>query len=317
MEIAIAGFGQLEPQTLAPFTATLEQLQGEPQATRLAALLTGFLQELLNSMPIAALPNVPAFRWADLWTRAMIAALRLPAPSAGKKVSGTLAPLGIDLRHHGYFVSADVYSLLDGSVVRVTLSSYKVDVIRGAETWQCFGKAAEPLLKAVAGGQGLAVTDATLLPTGDLLLDGTARVKGSSSSLDTAKKALAAVSLPSVSALDRHPLQIAEPVYLEGYTANGGGTSLDLGDGASLRVATERISGISELQPAHVVGSKALLGLLRFDGGAWAVQPLAVAGPKETVFTGSGSAAPPKTGKKKPTLGILRERASRLLRKKA
>ena len=47
MELAIAGFGQLEPQTLAPFAATLEQLQAEPLMTRLAALLTGFRQELL------------------------------------------------------------------------------------------------------------------------------------------------------------------------------------------------------------------------------------------------------------------------------
>jgi hypothetical protein len=320
MEIAIAGFGQLEPQTLAPFAATLEQLQAEPLATRLAALLTGFQQELLGAMPIAALPSVPAFRWADLWTRAMIAALRPPAPAAGKKVSGTLAPLGLDLRHHNYFVSADLYGALDGGVVRVTLSSYKVDVVRGAEVWQCFGKPAEPLLKALAGQQAVVVGDATLLQTGDLLLDGTARVKGASSPLGAAKKALgpgAAPAVPGVAALDRHPLQIAEPVYLEGYKADKDGTSLDLGDGVALRVATERVSGISELQPEHLTGFAALFGLLRFDGGAWAVQPLAAAGPKGAVFTGSGAAEPPKTGKKKPTLAILKERASRLLRKKA
>ncbi|HKI31204.1 MAG TPA: hypothetical protein VKA46_05015 [Gemmataceae bacterium] len=323
MEIAIAGFGQLEPQTLAPFAATLEQLQAEPLTTRLAALLTGFRQELLNAMPIAALPALPAFRWADLWTRAMIAALRPPAPAAGKKVSGTLSPLGIDLRHHGYFVSADVYGVLDGSeprLVRVTLSSYKVDVVRGSEMWQCFGKPAEPLLKAVADLQGLAVNDATLLPTGDLLMDGKVKVKGADASLDAARKWLApgaAPALPSVAALDRHPVQIAEPILLEGYKPNKEGTALDLGDGVSLRVATERISGTSELQAEHVAGSTMLLGLLRFDGGAWAVQPLAVAGPKGSIFTGMGAAEPPKTGKKKPTLVILKERASRLLRKKA
>jgi hypothetical protein len=320
MEIAIAGFGQLEPQTLAPFAATLEQLQAEPLATRLAALLTGFRQELLNAMPITALPSVPAFRWADLWTRAMIGALRTPAPVSGKKVSGTLAPLGIDLRHHGFFVSADVYGVFDDRVVRVTLSSYKVDVVRGAEVWQCFGKRAEPLLKALAGQQAVVLGDATLLPTGDLLLDGTAKVKGANSSLDVARKALGPgtkLRAASVAALDRHPLQLAEPVYLENYKANEDGTSLDPGDGATLRVATERISAISELQPAQVAGSAALFGLLRFDGGAWAVQPLAVAGSKGPAFTGSGAAEPPKTGKKKPTLAILRERAGRLLRKKA
>jgi hypothetical protein len=36
-----------------------------------------------------------------------------------------------------------------------------------------------------------------------------------------------------------------------------------------------------------------------------------------TLFTGSGAGEPPKLGKKqKPTLAVLRERASRLLRKK-
>src|SRR5262249_23038305 len=176
------------------------------------------------------------------------------------------------------------------------------------------------LLKAVANQQALAVEDATLLPTGDLLLGDKAKAKGARPLLDTAKKALAAgaaVPLPGVAALDRHPVQIAEPAFLEGYQANKEGTSLDLGDGASLRVATERISGISELQSGHLAGSSALFGLLRFDGGAWAVQPLAVAGPKATAFTGSGAAEPPKSGKKKPTLVILKERASRLLRKKS
>src|SRR5262249_60782172 len=51
MEVALAGFPQLESQTLAPFLSTLEQLQGEPRALRLAALLTGLLHQLLESLP--------------------------------------------------------------------------------------------------------------------------------------------------------------------------------------------------------------------------------------------------------------------------
>jgi hypothetical protein len=324
MEIAIAGFGQLEPQTLAPFSATLEQLQAEPLTTRLAALLTGFQQELLNAMPVAALPSVPVFRWADLWTRAMIAALRPSAPAAGEKVSGTLALLGVDLRHHGYFISADVYGVLEAReprVVRVPLSAYKVDVVRGAEAWQCFDDAAGPVLEAVAATQRLAVRGATLLPTGDLLADGNEDVKGMYKVFDAAKEWLGpggAVPMPSAAALDRHPVHIAEPVYLEGYKASADGTSLDFGDGVSLRVAAERVSGMSALQPDHVAGSVLMIGLLRFDGGAWAVQPLAVRRPGKNgdVFAGSG-AAHRLLGKKKPTLMILKERAGRLLRKKA
>jgi len=202
----------------------------------------------------------------------------------------------------------------------MTLSSYKVDVIRGAEMWQCFGKPAEPVLRAVTGQQGLAITGATLLPTGDLLLDGAAKPKGTCSPLGAAKKWLAPGATPSllsVPALDRHPMQIAEPLYLEGYSPDEHGTNLDLGDGVTLRVALERISGTWQRPAEQIAGSVALCGLLRFDGGAWAVQPLAVAGPKGAVFTYGRTDESTKTGKKKPTLVILKERASRLLRKKA
>ena len=50
---------------------------------------------------------MPVYRWADLWTRAMVASLRPAGTPAGRKVSGTLSVLGVDLRHHGYFVSFD------------------------------------------------------------------------------------------------------------------------------------------------------------------------------------------------------------------
>ena len=328
MELAIAGFGQLDPQALAPFAATLEQLQGEPAATRLAALLTGFHNELLRSLPISALPYVPIYRWADLWTRAMVGSLRAAPSAAGRKVNGTLSPLGMDLRQHGFFVSTEVYGLLedDGArLVRVTLSSYKVDVVRGAELGRCFGKAAEPLLKGLCGRSSLKVKDATLLPTGDLLWDGEAKAGKAFAWADLAAKGLApgatdVPTLPGVAAADRHPVQLAEPVYLEGYKAvEDDGWRLEFDDGATLGMATSRMGRSSELSPEHLKKSRGLFGLLRFDSGAWAVQPLAVSRPGEKppeTFVGSALFdAPPK--KKKPTLAILQERASRLLRKKS
>ncbi len=328
MELAIAGFGQLEPQALAPFGATLEQLQGEPSATRLAALLTGFQQELLRSMPISALPHIPLFRWADLWTRAMVGALRPPPAVAGTKASGALSPLGLDLRQHGFFVSADLYGLFEegksARLVRVTLSSYKVDVVRGGELWRCFGPRAEPLLRALARHEALKVKNATLLPTGDLLWDGEAKAGTAFSWTDAAKRlapgAEDGLATPLAAPVDRHPVQLAEPVFLENFAASeDDGWRLDLGDGVALGVATKRIGQASELRPEHLKKAASLFGLLRFDGGAWSVQPLAVSRPGQKpaeAFTGSGACdAPP--AKKKATLGVLRERASRLLRKKS
>jgi hypothetical protein len=329
MELALAGFQQLEYATLAPFTATLEQMQGEPALTRLAALLTGFLQELLDALPVATLPDVPAYRWVDLWTRAMVGSLRPPDAQAGEKVGGNLSILGLDLRHHGYFASFDAYGLLEGvgptRVVRTTLSSYKVDVVLGAEMWQCFPKTAEPLLRAVSERKTLKLRDATLLPTGDLLWGGPVSVGGGYSCPDLAAKWLApgaaTPALPAVAAADRHPVQLAEPVYLEGYQAQDGEAPfLDFGDGVRVDIAANRLSRASELQPEQVAKSKSLVGLLRFDGGQWSVQPLAVAltGPKAAeAFTGSGALAALGKGKKGNTLAVLQERASRLLRKKS
>jgi hypothetical protein len=329
MELALAGFKQLEYQTLAPFSATLEQLQAEPSLTRLAALLTGFQQELLEAMPVASLPSVPVCRWADLWTRAMIVAVRPPVAPTGHKAAGTLRVLGVDLRHHGYFISFDAYALLEQGgqtqVVRTTLSSYKVDCVQGPEMWQCFDVRTEPLLRAISEHVALDVRDMTLLPTGDLLWDGTTKAGKAFPFLDAAKQwlrpgASPAATLPAVAAADRHPVQIAEPVYLEGYqVCDGDDLHLDCGDGAVLRVAAERLSSASELQPDQVKQSEALLGLLRFDGGAWGVQPLAVRlGGKKggEAFTGSGAYAFVRGGKGE-TLATLQERAGRLLRKKS
>jgi hypothetical protein len=70
----------------------------------------------------------------------------------------------------------------------------------------------------------------------------------------------------------------------------------------------------------HVCKSKAMLGLLRFDGGHWSVQPLAVTvgGKKETCeYVGSGAIAALAPRKKGDVLAILQERASRLLRQKS
>jgi hypothetical protein len=327
MELAVAGFRQLEYQTLAPFSSTLEHLQGEPSTVRLAALLTGFLNELLGALPTAALPELPVYRWADLWTRAMVGSLRAPVAPAGRKVGGALTPLGVDLRQHGYFVSFDAYALLETGdetrVVRVTQSAYKVDVVFGAEVWQCFPKEAEPLLRAIGQQTRLKVEDMTLLPTGDLLWDGKASAGKPFDILDVAAGWLApgtkqAPQWPVVAALDRHPVQLAEPVYLTGYTVHEGEAPRIELDGAALPMAVSRMAGASELQAEHVAKSSALVGLLRFDGGHWSVQPLAVAtaGKKGPEYTGSRMAEH-LVKKKGATLATLRERASRLLRQKA
>jgi hypothetical protein len=328
MELALAGFQQLEESTLAPFVATLEHLQGEPRATRLASVLTGFLRELLDALPIASLPEVPVYRWTDLWTRAFLASLRPPAPPAGRKVSGTLTVLGVDARRHGYFASIDCYAVLENEtkqVVRVTRNAYKVDVVVGPDVWKCFFKKPEPLLQAISSHAVLKVADITLLPTGDLLWDGKATA-GKAADVMTVVAGLLApgaaepLAFPEVAPVDRHPVQLAELVHLTGYQFHDGKQPTLGIDGIELPLAVARLGSASELTTEHVGNSSALVGLLRFDSGHWSVQPLAVAldGKKGGVeYTGSGAAEAIAPRKKGDVLAILRERASRLLRKKA
>ncbi len=327
MELALAGFQQIEAQTVAPFASTLEHLQAEPRILRLAAILTGFLNELLEAMPVSALPTMPLYRWTDLWTRSMIAAVRSPVPPTGQKVDGKLTIFGADLRQSSFVVSCDLYALLENDtarVVRLTLSSFKVSVIAGADLWSCFPSTTHELLSALSEHDCLTVKGMTLLSTGQLLWDGKAQAGKPADFLALAARlAPGADNAPQalqVDPLDRHPLQLAEPLFLDRYQATGGDKpSLDLGDGVILPIAVRRLGRASELQPHHVAQSKSLLGLLRFDAGHWEVQPLAVVldnKKAEVVFTGS-SAAQSLGGKAAKTLATLKERASKLLRQKS
>jgi hypothetical protein len=131
---------------------------------------------------------------------------------------------------------------------------------------------------------------------------------------------LAGPTFVSVAPEDRHPIQLAEPVFLPVCQVKKGKPPTVEADGASLPLAVERISRASELASADLTEATSLLGLLRFDGGRWAIQPLALSlGGKKAgeVFTGQGMADHLTVKKKGGTLGILRERASRLLRQKA
>lgn len=331
MELAQTGFQHLDQETVAPFAATLTQVQDEPALSRWAALLTGFHQELLHALPVSALPSIPRFRWADLWTRSMLRSLAPAAvPPPGTACKGTLAPLGVELRQHGSFASFVFHSVLDAQdaparIVRTTLASYKVDALRGEELWRCLDRSAQPLLQALSGQTRLHVEEMTLLAAGDLLWDGKARKGPAFPRFSWAAEHLTpgaaeAPALTRLAAEDRHPLHLAVPVFLEGVkvAAANGCCTLTTDDGATVPVTTVGLGSASALQPEHLSRARRLLGLLRFDGGAWQVQPLGVEMAKgQTACVGDNAYEAATKKRKQDTLAILRERASRLLRKKA
>ncbi len=331
MEVALTGFAKLDPAAVTPFMPTLHQLQEQPEQIRLSTVLTGFIDEMLPIIPVTDARNVPLARWSDLWTRAVLAAFPV-APVPTETVSGELHLLGSDLHQSPHLVSIVMYGLLlmeSGSrVVRITLSSYKVDAIPAEEIWFLFPEAA-PLFDALAEKKTLSILAMPLRASGDLLWNGNAEIGKKCQPMKVAEEWFGAEGAQTADPCyllpaDRHPAQLAEPMFLADYQTKKEEERLWLewGDELRLPVAVERISRLSGLTPENIAKSVQMFGLLRFDAQQWSVQPLGIVsqagkgkkGKAETIFSGDQAASlfkkPPKTS----IIATLQERASRLLR---
>lgn len=328
MELALAGFMQMDAAVLAPFTATLEQLHEELKTVRLGMFLTGVQREFMDALPVGELEVVPRRRWVDLWTRGMVAATGLPQPLKSEKASGDFYPLGCDLRHHPNAVSAVIYGVYSPAkgksrFARMTLNSYKVDVVAGADLWTAIDDVYAPAITALASQKVLQIKDMELRATGDLIFNGKATVGASFDMMALAKKHFEpgtkdSLEQPTLDPLDRHPALLAGAVYLDGFKAKSSGGQSELeAHGLTLAVDMDRISSSSALLDAASKNApkwKAIFGLLRFDQGAWRLQPLLLDdGGKKPVYTGEGAS----NSGGKDTIGVLQERAGKLLRQKA
>ena len=185
------------------------------------------------------------------------------------------------------------------------------------------------LAKDLAARRALELTEVPLLPSGDLVWhDDRARPDEPIDPFATARVLLPGALAAPVPPLDRHPVRIAEPVLLEGYTVvtdgDTGSITFDLG-GAAIEADVLRLPASGPLTREAVTASTACLGLVRWDAGRWRVQPLAVQTTVKrktlTVATGDWAQGPTdaKAAKAAATAGdavsVLRERAGRLLRR--
>lgn len=162
---------------------------------------------------------------------------------------------------------------------------------------------------------------------GDLIWsDELARAGEPADAFATARVALPTATDAPTAPLDRHPARIAVPVFLEGYAAQEDDEALTFTvAGHPLAVDTDRIPAAGPLTPKAVATSGACIGLLRWDAGAYRLQPLAVETTvrKKAVAIHAGGWAGGTTDKvgvkaeKAATdaVAVLRERAGRLLRK--
>ncbi|WP_216899878.1 hypothetical protein [Nocardia alni] len=325
-ELAIAGWRGVDHDLVAAADRTVESLLAEPTLRRLAMLLDGFTAELSACAPIATMDRVPARRWADLWTRALLLSRRGTGSTASESVSGRLLPLGVELHEHGTAVQAQLHGVIEiagapARRVRVSVAAAKVDTIAGPAIWQLLGVHRQ-LLTALAEHRALELTDMPLTATGDLLWDDDrAKAGDAADPFVTATVQLPQAQGPSAAPLDRDPVHIAEPVLLEGYRFSDG--VLELGD-QRIRVELDALPSAGPLTPAAVGASSAVIGVLRWDGG-WSLRPLAVRRKVKSALAafhnGDWALGPtdPKVAKAQAKSGdavaVLRERAGRLLRR--
>jgi len=332
-DLARSGWRGLDNDVVSGSAQVVSAMLPDPALRRLATLLDGFAAELAASCPGAALERVPARRWADLWSRAML--LTLPGaadtPVTGT-VTGRLLPLGVDLQEHATAVQAQVHAVFepaDGTVsrlVRASVSAPKPDTVVGAGVWQLL-RPHMSLLAAVSEGRSMDLADMPVTAEGDLIwIDEHARPGQPADPFATARVALPTAADAAAVPLDRHPARIAVPVFLEGYAARKDDDALEFTvAGHPLAVDTDRIPAAGPLTPEAVAASGACIGLLRWDAGSFSVQPLAVETTvrKQAVAVHAGGWAGGTTGQagvkaeKAATdaMSVLRERAGRLLRK--
>lgn len=332
-ELARAGWRGIDHDLVAGAAQIISAMLPDTGLRRLATLLDGFAAELAASCPGASMDRVPARRWADLWSRAML--LTLPgaaeAPAIGT-VTGRLLPLGVDVHEHATAVQAQVHAVFepaDGGtprLVRAGVSSPKPDTVVGAGLWQLL-RPHLSLLAAVSEGRSMDITDMPITADGDLLWsDERARAGEPADVFAAARVVLPTAADTPTAPLDRHPVGIAVPVFLEGYAARREDATLIFAlAGTPLVVDTDRIPAAGPLTPEAVASSSACVGLLRWDAGAFIVQPLAVETTvrKKAVAIHAGGwvgGTTDKAGVKAEkaatdAVTVLRERAGRLLRK--
>jgi hypothetical protein len=198
-------------------------------------------------------------------------------------------------------------------MVRVPWTSYKVSTVVGAEIWDLFRPAADPFLQGLAEGRCIHVSG-ELTATGELWPNAITATVGVASDVFAFGTRLsdAAVALPSLPPAFRHPVQVSEFVYLgDSNCTEEHGNLCWQPSGLPLDRAR---ATIADFDDETLRASKAAFGLVRFDGGGFRFQPLAVLGKGKSLRAGQ-NALKSSNGNKSKTLPILRERAGRLLRR--
>jgi hypothetical protein len=319
-EVALTGWRGVDHDLVSAATGAVQAVLAQPRTRRLAVVLDGLTAELRASCPVARLPQLPLRRWGDLWSRAMLMSSAGIAEPGGEPVSGRLLLLGVDIHEHATAVQAQLHGVLEVSgggparLVRTGVTAAKVETICGPAVWRLL-RGYPVLLAALAEHRAVEVTDLTLLDSGDLLWQEERVSLGEMvDPFATARIHLGSALAPPTPPLDRHPVRIAEPVLVEGPPGED-----------PLPLTLDRLPSCGPLTRAQVAAASAVIGLVRWDGGRWLLQPIGLQATvkRKTVGIHNGDWAngitDPKVAKAEAAAGdaveVLRERAGRLLRR--
>ncbi|MFF3511827.1 hypothetical protein [Streptomyces sp. NPDC002573] len=332
-DLVRAGWQGIDHDMVSGAAQIVSAMLPDPALRRLGTLLDGFAAELAASCPGASLERIPVRRWADLWSRATLLTLpRATATPMAGTATGRLLPLGVDVHEHATAAQAQVHAVLepaDGSaprLVRASVSVPKPDTVLGAGVWQLM-RPHMSLLAALGEGRSMDLVDMPITAEGDLIWsDEHGRLGEPADAFAAARVALPTATAAEAAPLDRHPARIAVPVLLEGYSVHQDDDTLTFEvAGHRLAVDADRAPDAGPLGPEAVARSSACIGLLRWDDGAFSVQPLAVETTvrKKAVAVHAGAwaggtadkAAAKAEKAATDAVAALRERAGRLLRK--
>ncbi|MGG6263135.1 hypothetical protein ACQ4M3_07635 [Leptolyngbya sp. AN03gr2] len=315
-EIAWVGFARVTSDMIQSFRPVLEKIMQDPKLYNHGTMLSGLLQEM-NS------PFVNAYsatqRWADLWSKALVCPMPKPLEPPVCE-SGTLYILGVSVHIHSQMFGYSAYGILKGSnlrQVRISQTRYRPELLPDSEVWALHKDQAQ-LIQAISERQVLQIQEMPILTSGVLLWDESkASAVGTFDPLQIAQKTFGIEGLPSISfnlpELDRHPVAIAEPTYLEDYKILPDGDRYVVEkEGQQVRLATERLNAVSEVTIEQLLDSEKLFGILLFDAGEWMLHPMTLETSQGLVYTGQLAGQRLYTH---PTLSTLKERASKLLRK--
>lgn len=323
-ELALTGFSHLTRSMLQPFESTVEALQAAPHLHRLAALVTGVYEEILLQIPLAE-TALPSLRLADLWTQCFVSSRFAPVDASDPLNDLELIPLGSDVYAHARYALLRVAGLLlspnqPPRLVKVCVGTFKPDVFYGMEQWLLFKERHSPLLEALAGHKRLLAKSGSLSQDGTVIPTSPWSLGKELSLSDVLPQLATALPLPPVTAALRHPIQLAEPLWLADIRVTDGPQGLHVTQGEyGLPLCMDRTPPDDPSVQKALLGATDLFGWLRYDGGQFQLQPLAGrygSGKKAKDFLLGESALPYCLKDKRKSLPTLVERASRLLRQK-